>query len=136
MNHPDPVAVEPKPEVDERTAALLGQLARLGFMPRLLVAALMGSVATLLVLATGIVWRFDDWRAWVFIGVILEPLTLFVVLGAAYCLVPSSAFGRWFAMALPRARWVVILVLSVIAVAVVIGLGGTAWALFRRFQAG
>ena len=133
MNHPDSVAVEPKPEVDERTAALLGQLAQLGFIPRLLFASLMGSVATLLVIVTGVVWRLDDWRAWLFIAVILEPLTLFLVLGAAYCLVPSSAFGRWFAIMLPRARWVVIVVLSVIVAAVVIGLGGTAWALLRRF---
>src|SRR5262245_33158431 len=104
MNSTDLVVIEPGPEVEARAAVLLAELARLGFIPRFLLAVLMGLVATLLVLTTGVVWRLDHWLGWAFIAVVLEPLTVFLILGATYCLVPSGPFGRWFAFTMPRAR--------------------------------
>ena len=92
---------------------------------------MMAAVAALLVLTTGVVWRLNDWRGWLFIALVLEPLTLFVILGAVYCLVPFGTFGRWFALMMPRAKRVVVIVLGSFAVAFVLGLAAALWKILR-----
>jgi hypothetical protein len=128
---PDPIQPEPHLQVDAESAALLRELAHAGIVARVLIAAMMAAVAVLLVLTTGVVWRLNDWRGWLFMALVLEPLTLFTILGAVYCLVPHGAFGRWFALMMPRAKRVVVIVLGTFAVLIVFGLAAALWKILR-----
>lgn len=89
---------------------------------RLLVSLLLATVGLLLALLGIFVDAIGHWLAWLFVFAVIEPLALFLFLGALYGLVPGSSLGRLLAWTYGRARIVIWVVLSAAALATVIGL--------------
>ena len=114
------------------TLALAHELGRLGFLRRMFVAALMGGVTILLMLTSKVIWDLGHWAGRLLLAFFVEPLTLFLAFGAAYCLFPTSALGRGFMFLLPRAKRVILILLGGFAVAILIGMVGTFLAIVRQ----
>lgn len=105
----------------------MGQFRRLPLIERLIVAALLALVGSLLAALGAIIIGMEHWAAWVVVCGLVEPLALFLLLGASYCLFPASPLGRLLMCVYRRARVVIWIVMSSAALASVLGLGWVAW---------
>ena len=105
----------------------LDALVRLPILARLFVTLFMVLVAVVVGLLGILVSSIDHWAAWVFVVGIAEPLAVFLVLGALYCLVPASALGRVLLFVYRRAKIAVWVVMSAAALATVAILALTGW---------
>ena len=129
---PPPIEPEPSSRSAGHTDPLLVEIARLGPVRRVLVATILVIVATVLALAALVLSGVNHWVAAVVILLVLERLAVFCAFGALYCIVPTSAVGRWFHALLCWAKPVLLFVLIGFAATSLGGLAWAAWVLYWR----
>lgn len=75
---------------------------------RVQLAIVMGCVAVVFFWGAYAITRLHHWVALAFAVLLLEPLGVLAALAAAYCLSPSGVVGRWFEVAVRRAKIVLL----------------------------
>jgi hypothetical protein len=106
--------------------ATVAALRRLPFGSRIVTAFLLAVVGALFAMLGLALLAVQHWMAAVVVLVIAEPIALFLLLGAFYCLVPLKSIGRFLGFVFGRAKLAIWIVLSAAALATVVGLAWVA----------
>ena len=109
---------------------VLAELAALPVAARLFVALFMTLVAMVLATTGLVLGTISHWVVWIVVLGVVEPLALFLLLGALYCLLPASSLGRFLAFAYHRAKMAVWVVITAAVLATVVGLAWVGWLWF------